>query len=79
MKQLLTFFGNSKDNKTKLVGIALTDEILDHLKLAGAILEPESRTKQGVDIVVMYAPTLNEVTKKVTDLVGKENTKVQFI
>lgn len=78
MNHLLTFFGRGKHDET-LVGIGLTDEMIEHVKKVGMVLEPSELTKQNVDVVLVYAPTLNEVTKKVTDLVGKENTQVKFI
>lgn len=76
---LVTFFSAPNKDGTRLVGIGITDEIIEHLKKSGAILEDSKRTKMGTDIVLLYAPTTNEVTKKITDLLGKDKTRVNII
>lgn len=81
MKQLVTFFSERPKTPggSQLVGLALTDEILDHLKEVGMMLEPEQKTGQGIDLLLVYAPTLNEVMQKVHRVIPKEKTKVKFI
>lgn len=76
MNNLVTFFAEGQ-NGIKLVGIGVTDKMIEHLKKHGGILQESSRTKIPVDVVLMYAPDQDELVKKISDVTGSAD-KVEF-
>jgi len=79
MSNLVTFFAKSDDGSNELVGIGLTDEVIEHLKRSHGILEEAKRNGMSTDVVVMYAPTLNELMQLINTVVPKEKMEVKFI
>lgn len=78
MNNLITVFGKS-DNGIDLIGFGLTDKMIDHLKKTGGVLEPDSRTKMGVDLFVVYAPTDEELLAQFNEMLEGKNVQVKNI
>ena len=76
MNNLVTFFAEG-DKGIKLVGIGITDLMIEHLKKAGGILQESERTGQNIDVVLMYAPDVDGLVKKIKDVTGSAD-KIQF-
>lgn len=68
MNNLVTFFIQNKKGDNRLVGIGVTDKLLAHLREKGHILQTGERNKTGVDILLMYAPTDDELVKSITEI-----------
>lgn len=75
---LVTFFSDGADG-VKLVGVGLTDSMIDKLKRDGAALEPATRTQQGVDLVLAYAPDMPALIDKLNDLLGDKIGEVRHV
>ena len=75
MANLVTFFGEGKDGR-KLVGIGITEEMIQELRRNGGALEEAERTGQGVDVMLVYSPELNGLVKKLKRYFG---SKGEFI
>ncbi len=69
--QLVTFFVDNEKGE-RVVGIGLNDAFIAQLQKQGMILQEGSRTGSGVNVALFYAPTLNEVVKKIQDISPEE-------
>lgn len=79
MNNLVTFFSET-DEGVKLVGVGVTDDMIKELKKRGGILQESERTGQNVDLVLMYAPTLNQLVAKVKSVVNNaQDVQVKHI
>jgi hypothetical protein len=76
--KLITFFGESKvDDGRRLVGIGLTDSMIEVIKKQGIVLEPTERTNQGSDVVVVYAPTVEGVVRILSEFIGEDHLVIK--
>jgi hypothetical protein len=79
MNTLVVFFSKGNDGR-RLVGVGLTDAMIDKLKEDKYLLEPVERTKQDTDVVVAYGATLNELMANLKVLVpNKDHMKVDIL
>lgn len=78
MKNLVTFFAKNSEG-VQLVGIGLTDEVIEHLKKTGGIIQESGRNSQAVDVTLLYGPTLNELMKTIDRIVPKDKREMRFL
>jgi hypothetical protein len=75
----VTFFGTSSKDTRKLVGIGLTDAALEDLKKNGAWFQGAEKNEHDTDVLLLYAPSLNEVVGKIKDHVGRKPDEVKIL
>lgn len=76
----VTFFGKSSKNpSTELIGIALTDQSIADLKKKGAFLQKAERNGHNKDVLILYAPRLNDVMQKVKEYTGKKPDEIKIL
>ncbi len=77
MSSLVTCLAQADTGK-RLVLIGLTDEVIEHIKKTGALLEDAEHTQRDTDIAILYKPTLNELMKQIKGIIPK-NAEVKIV
>lgn len=73
-KEFVTVVAEGDERTMVIIGIA--DGFIEYMKENGAMLQTAERNGTHTDIAVLYAPTVNEVAKKVKDLLERSGKDI---
>lgn len=82
MANLVTFYAvNAVTGDVGMVGIGLTDEMIERLKEKTAVLEPADRTgiESAPDVLIVYGKDLNTLVANIKKVSGNKTMKTRIL